>query len=86
MKKVNVQELKSNFPAFLAELERGISFLLCRRNVPVAELRPVATGKSMKTRKFGQHANSFSFNPEAFATQEFSEDFYSPLFVHEKGK
>jgi prevent-host-death family protein len=42
MKKVNVHQAKANLSRYLDEVERGETILVCRRNVPVAELRPVA--------------------------------------------
>jgi antitoxin (DNA-binding transcriptional repressor) of toxin-antitoxin stability system len=43
MKRVNTHEVKANLSRFLEEVERGASILVCRRNVPIAELRPVAS-------------------------------------------
>ena len=83
MKRVNIQRLKENFPHFISDLERGLSFLLCRRNVPIAELRPVSK-VSRKQRKFGQHALDFEFNYEKFEQTQYAEDFQAPIFVHEK--
>jgi antitoxin (DNA-binding transcriptional repressor) of toxin-antitoxin stability system len=42
MKRVNVHEAKTNLSALLAS---GEPVLICRHNVPVAELRPLAKGK-----------------------------------------
>ena len=83
MKRVNIQRLKENFPDFIADLERGLSYLLCRRNVPIAELRPVRK-ISRKPRKFGQHLKAFEFNYEKFEQAQYAEDFQAPIFVHEK--
>lgn len=40
-KRVNVHEVKSGLSGFLDRVERGETIIVCRRNVPVAELRPV---------------------------------------------
>ncbi len=39
MKKVNVHEAKATLSALLDEVEGGKAVVICRRNVPVAELR-----------------------------------------------
>jgi prevent-host-death family protein len=40
--KANVHELKAHLSAYLERVEQGETVTLCRRNVPVAELRPLA--------------------------------------------
>jgi len=42
MKKINMHEAKTHLSHYVEEVERGETFLLCRRNQPVAELRPLA--------------------------------------------
>ena len=39
MKKVNVHEAKANLSRYLEEAEKGEVVVVCRRNVPVAEIR-----------------------------------------------
>ena len=39
---VNVHEVKAKLSEYLARVEEGEVVLICRRNVPVAELRAVA--------------------------------------------
>jgi prevent-host-death family protein len=46
MKRVNVHEAKTHLSRYLERVERGEVFLLCRRNEPVAELRPVRRPRS----------------------------------------
>ena len=41
MIKVNLAEAKSHLSRYLDRVERGEVVILCRRNVPVAELRPL---------------------------------------------
>jgi antitoxin (DNA-binding transcriptional repressor) of toxin-antitoxin stability system len=43
MKKVNVNEAKTHLSALIAEVSEGNSVVICRRNVPAAELRPIPT-------------------------------------------
>jgi len=41
MIKANIHEVKEQLSSYLARLEKGETVLVCRRNVPVAELRPL---------------------------------------------
>ena len=41
MKKVNLYEAKARLSALVDRVAEGESILICRRNVPAAELRPV---------------------------------------------
>lgn len=49
MKKVNIYEAKVQFSALIDRVADGQPILICRRNVPVAELRPVP--KPRRTRR-----------------------------------
>ena len=40
MKRVNVHEAKTHLSRLLDDVESGETIIVCRRNVPVAELRP----------------------------------------------
>lgn len=46
MIRLNVHEAKTNLSRYLDEVEAGEVVVLCRRNVPVAELRRVAPARS----------------------------------------
>jgi prevent-host-death family protein len=48
MKRVNVHEAKARFSRLLDEVAAGATVLVCRRNVPVAELRPVPRPRQRK--------------------------------------
>ncbi len=41
MIKVNIADAKAHFSRYLESVESGETILVCRRNVPIAELRPV---------------------------------------------
>ena len=41
MYKVNISDVKAHFSRHLERVESGETVLVCRRNVPIAELRPV---------------------------------------------
>ncbi len=40
--KVNIAEIKANLSRYLARVDAGETVTICRRNVPIAEIRPVA--------------------------------------------
>jgi prevent-host-death family protein len=42
MIRINIYEAKARLSEFLARVEEGETVVICRRNVPVAELRGVA--------------------------------------------
>ena len=52
MIRVNVHEAKTHLSRHLALVEQGETILICRRNVPVAELRPVRPVRT-EPRPFG---------------------------------
>ena len=41
MIKVNIAEAKSRLSQYLDSVERGETVIVCRRNVPIAEIRPL---------------------------------------------
>ena len=41
MIRVNIAEVKACFSRYIAKVERGGTVIVCRRNVPVAEIRPL---------------------------------------------
>jgi prevent-host-death family protein len=49
MKKVNLYEAKVHLSALVDRVAEGETVLICRRNVPAAELRPVP--KARRTRR-----------------------------------
>jgi prevent-host-death family protein len=49
MKKINIYEAKTRLSALVDGVAEGESVIICRRNVPAAELRPVA--RPRKTRR-----------------------------------
>jgi prevent-host-death family protein len=51
--KINVHEAKANLSRYLERVERGETVTICRRNVPVAELRPAAAARGGRARPLG---------------------------------
>ena len=41
MIRLNIHEAKTHLSKYLAKVERGETILLCKRNVPIAEIRPI---------------------------------------------
>jgi prevent-host-death family protein len=41
MIRVNIHEAKAHLSRFLEQVERGEVIVICRRNVPIAEIRPL---------------------------------------------
>jgi len=48
MKKVNVYEAKTTLSSLLEAVEAGETVLICRRNVPAAELKRVARPRRVR--------------------------------------
>jgi antitoxin (DNA-binding transcriptional repressor) of toxin-antitoxin stability system len=48
MIKLNVHEAKTHLSRYLERLARGETILLCKRNVPIAEIRPLPRQRSTK--------------------------------------
>lgn len=51
MHSVNIQDAKTHFSALIEAVERGESVIICKRNLPVAELKPVRVKR--KPRQLG---------------------------------
>ncbi|MCY3676601.1 MAG: type II toxin-antitoxin system Phd/YefM family antitoxin [Gemmatimonadetes bacterium] len=41
MNKVNIADARAGLSRYLARVEAGETIVLCRRNVPIAEIRPI---------------------------------------------
>jgi len=52
MKKLNLNEVKTRFSKYIELVEAGETVIICKRNVPVAEIRPIAR-KRKKTPELG---------------------------------
>ena len=65
MIRLNVHEAKTHLSKYLARLVQGESIVLCKRNVPIAELRPLPR-PSDAPRPIGLGAGRFAVPPEFF--------------------
>ena len=52
MIKVNIADAKTHFSHYIDSVEQGETIVVCRRNVPIAEIRPVPQS-SAKLRPVG---------------------------------
>lgn len=59
MKKINIHNAKTHLSHYIEEVEHGETVVLCRRNQPVAELRPLAVHRH-KPRPIGLAKGVFS--------------------------
>lgn len=64
MKKVNIYEAKASLSELIDRVAEGETVVVCRRNVPVAELRPLP-GRRRRKRPIGLARGSFAI-PKAF--------------------
>ena len=59
MKKLNLHEVKAQFSKYIELVEAGETVIICKRNVPVAEIRPIAR-KQKKTPELGWAEGTFA--------------------------
>lgn len=64
MKKVNVHQAKTHLSRYLEEVEKGEVIVVCRRNVPIAELRALGS-RPDEPRPVGRAKGEFHV-PESF--------------------
>jgi antitoxin (DNA-binding transcriptional repressor) of toxin-antitoxin stability system len=77
MIKLNVHEAKTHLSKYLELLERGESILLCKRNIPIAEIRPIRQPRKTK-RPIGLGKGAFKI-PKSFfkpLPKEIEDSFY----------
>jgi prevent-host-death family protein len=66
MIKLNIHEAKTHLSHYLEEVEQGETIILCRRNQPVAEIRPLPP-RRLKKRPIGLAKGKFSVPASFFA-------------------
>ena len=57
MIKVNVHDAKTHLSKYLSLVEKGETIVLCKRNIPIAEINPVKPKK--KKRQLGPYSPDF---------------------------
>lgn len=65
MLKLNMHEAKTHLSRYLARLEVGERILLCRRNEPIAEIRPLKPDRLVAPRPIGLGRGVFEV-PDSF--------------------
>jgi antitoxin (DNA-binding transcriptional repressor) of toxin-antitoxin stability system len=65
MIRLNVHEAKTHLSSHLARLAKGESILLCKRNTPIAEIRPIPAPRHAK-RPLGLAKGKFKVPPAFF--------------------
>jgi antitoxin (DNA-binding transcriptional repressor) of toxin-antitoxin stability system len=48
MIRLNIHEAKTHLSRYLAKLRRGETILLCKRNIPIAEIRPLPPPRKIR--------------------------------------
>ncbi|MBM4202287.1 MAG: type II toxin-antitoxin system Phd/YefM family antitoxin [Gammaproteobacteria bacterium] len=66
---VNIHEAKAHLSEYLARVEAGETVTICRRNTPVAELRPVKSVASAK-RPLGLAEGKVAIHPSFFEASD----------------
>jgi antitoxin (DNA-binding transcriptional repressor) of toxin-antitoxin stability system len=65
MIKLNIHEAKTHLSRYLEDLAKGEVIILCKRNVPVAEIRGISSRDTRARRPTGLARGEFEI-PEAF--------------------
>lgn len=65
MIQVNIHQAKTHLSRYLERVAAGETVVLCRRNLPVAEIRPLPQSPP-KPRPFGLAKGTFSVPPSFF--------------------
>jgi len=65
MIKINIHEAKTYLSRYLDRLAKGETIILCKRNIPVAEIRPIPTDRTSQ-RPIGLAKDKFRVPPEFF--------------------
>ena len=64
MIRLNVHEAKTHLSRYLAKVEEGETIVLCRSNIPIAEIKPLPVVK-MERRPIGLASGEFEV-PDSF--------------------
>jgi antitoxin (DNA-binding transcriptional repressor) of toxin-antitoxin stability system len=65
MIRLNIHEAKTHLSRYLGKLARGETILLCKRNIPIAEIRRLPPQRKTK-RPIGLAKGKFKVVPEFF--------------------
>ena len=81
METVNIHEAKTHLSRYLKRLAKGETIILCKRNTPIAEIRPLPPPRT-KPRPLGLGKGKVKVPKEFFdpLPDEFLEAFYGGKF------
>ena len=65
MIRLNIHEAKTHLSRYLPLLEQGETIILCKRNVPIAEIKPIEKRRT-EPRKLGLAEGEFEVTDEFF--------------------
>jgi antitoxin (DNA-binding transcriptional repressor) of toxin-antitoxin stability system len=65
MLKLNIHEAKTHLSRYLDELAKGEIIILCKRNIPIAEIRPIHPQRKDR-RPLGLAKGEFEVTPAFF--------------------
>ncbi len=71
MIKINIAEAKKNLSRYLERLARGENIVLCNRNKPIAEIRPLAEDRA--------GPRPFGLAREKYGEFDLDDSFFEPL-------
>jgi antitoxin (DNA-binding transcriptional repressor) of toxin-antitoxin stability system len=85
MTTININEAKTHLSRYAKRVKAGETIILCNRNKPFAEIRPLATESISKKRQLGQLKGYTSLSASFFDSDaEIAADFEnSQLFPQE---
>ncbi len=66
MTRLNVHEAKTHLSEYLPRIEAGETIVLCRRNVPIAEIRPLPRVEPPRRPEIGFAKGTFTLPDEFF--------------------
>lgn len=66
MKKANVADVKARLSEYLDVVAGGETVVICKRNEPVAELRPIAKARRSRRRPIGLYKGKFKVHASFF--------------------
>jgi len=65
MIKINIHEAKTHLSGYIDRLTKGETIILCKRNIPIAEIRPIPPDRTSQ-RPIGLAKDKFRVPPEFF--------------------
>jgi len=71
---LNTNEIKTHFSSFLAKVSNGETIIVCKRNGPIAEIRPIAAlpNKKRPIGLAGKEYSEFEISGSFRTTQAYS--------------